>query len=257
VNARLDAEAVALARAARTRRPIAPLTQRLPGLSVADAYAIQRAGIARRLVDGARIVGHKVGLTSRAMQQQLGVDRPDYGVLLDDMIVEENDGLNMGRLVAPRVEAEIAFDLAKPLRGPEVDIDQVLEATSTVRAALEVIDSRIADWQITFEDTIADNASSALVVLGPPVAVDGIDLVAEHVTLTVGTGTVSGNGEAVLGHPAQGVAWLARTLADHGEGLRAGDLILPGAMAAAIPIARGDIVNAAWTSLGQLQVPVR
>lgn len=252
-----EAEAAALTEAARTRRPLAPLSERLPDLSEEAAYAIQQAGASARAAAGARVVGRKVGLTSAAMQEMLGVDRPDYGVLFDDMLIEPGAGIEAGRLLAPRIEAEIAFDLARPLEGPDVDVEQVLAATATVRPALEVIDSRIADWRISFEDTIADNASSALVVLGAPIPIDGFDAAAETVTVAIGDRAVSGDGAAVLGHPAEAVAWLARTLADHGEALREGDVVLPGAMAAALPFAPGDVVVARWATLGELEVTVR
>jgi 2-oxopent-4-enoate hydratase len=252
-----EATASALAEAARLRRPIAPLTRQDGGLTAEDAYAIQRAGAQLRTAAGARIVGHKVGLTSEAMQRMLGVDQPDYGVLLDDMIVQAEDGLDSQALIAPRVEAEIAFVLGRRLAGPDVTAATVLDATEAVRPALEVIDSRIADWQIAFEDTVADNASSALVVLGAPVALGETDLAAEGATLRVGDQESAGRGEAVLGHPAEAIAWLVRTLSRYGESLEAGEVVLPGAMAAALPIAQGDRIDATWTTIGKLEVAVR
>jgi 2-keto-4-pentenoate hydratase len=237
-----------------TREPVAPLTERRAGVTVDDAYEVQRAGIALR---GGRIVGRKVGLTSQAMQEMLGVDQPDYGVLLEDMVVDAAVGIAHDRLVAPRVEAEIAFELATPLQGTGVGVDDVLTATAHVRPALEIIDSRIADWRIAIEDTIADNASSALVVLGDAVPADGFDAESEVATVTVGGREVSGPGRAVLGHPALAVAWLARTLAARGEGLRAGDVVLPGAVAAALPFEAGDVVRAAFSTLGDLEVTIR
>jgi 2-keto-4-pentenoate hydratase len=250
-------EATVLLRAAETRQPVAPSSERWPGLTIDDGYRIQRALIDRRIAAGARIVGRKVGLTSAAMQEMLGVDQPDYGVLLDDMVRSHPAEVVRDELVAPRVEAEIAFEIEAPLFGPEVSLEDVLAATARVRPALEIIDSRVADWRIAIADTIADNASSAQVVLGAAVPATGLDLAAEVATVTIGDRSVSGPGSAVLGHPANAVAWLARTLAVHGEGLRPGDIVLPGAVAAALPFERGDVIHARFSTLGDLEVPVR
>jgi 2-keto-4-pentenoate hydratase len=154
------------------------------------------------------------------------------------------------------VEAEIAFHLDAPLSGPDVTVDDVLAATGHVSAALEIIDSRVADWKITIADTIADNASSGLVLLGEPVPVADVDLQAETATVTVGEATVTGAGAAVLGHPAEAVAWLVRTLAPRSEGLEAGEFVIPGAVAAALPFTRGDVLRATYTTLGELEVTV-
>jgi 2-keto-4-pentenoate hydratase len=250
-------EARLLLEALRTREPVLPPRERIPGLTIDDAYAVQRELIRLRAAAGARVVGRKVGLTSLAMQEMLGVDQPDYGVLLDEMVVPSEEGVNRSELIAPRIEAEIAFVLERPLGGPDVGIDDVLAATAAVRPALEVIDSRVADWRIAIEDTIADNASSGLVVFGPPMAPGDLDLVAERATVTVGEASVSGTGDAVLGHPAEGVAWLARTLARHGEALEAGELVIPGAMARALPFQAGDVVRASYSTLGAIEVAVR
>lgn len=250
-------EATVLLRAAETRQPVAPSSERWPGLTIDDGYRIQRALIDRRIAAGARIVGRKVGLTSAAMQEMLGVDQPDYGVLLDDMVRSHPAEVVRDELVAPRVEAEIAFEIEAPLSGPEVSLEDVLAATARVRPALEIIDSRVANWRIAIADTIADNASSAQVVLGAAVPATGLDLAAEVATVTIGDRSVSGPGSAVLGHPANAVAWLARTLALHGEGLRAGDIVLPGAVAAALPFESGDVIHARFSTLGDLEVAVR
>jgi 2-keto-4-pentenoate hydratase len=253
----IRAEARRLLDAERARRPIGPPSARHPGLTIADAYAIQSEGIELRRHAGARRVGRKVGLTSQAMQEMLGVHQPDYGVVLDTMVLDAADGIDAARLIAPRVEAEIGFVLARPVGSPQTTVDDVLAATSHVRPALEIIDSRVADWQIAIADTIADNASSGLVILGPEMPIDQIDVVAEHVTVTVGDASVQGSGEAVLGHPAEAVAWLARTLAQHGERLEAGEWVIPGAVAAALPFAAGDAVTASYSTLGTLEVDVR
>jgi 2-keto-4-pentenoate hydratase len=251
------AEAQRLWEAMRCRTPIAPPRERVHGLTIDGAYAVQRELIALCCADGARRVGRKVGLTSAAMQEMLGVDQPDYGVLLDSMVVEAQHGIDSSRLIAPRVEAEIAFEIGRDLAGPEVSVDEVMAATDAVRPALEVIDSRVADWRIAIEDTIADNASSGLAVFGPPRPVADVDLLSESATVQVGGESVSGRGEAVLGHPAAAVAWLVRALAGHGEGLRAGELVLPGAVARALPFTAGDSIRAAFSTLGTIEVEAR
>jgi 2-oxopent-4-enoate hydratase len=253
----IQAEAAILLTALRDSSAVAPPSDRLTGLTIDDAYAIQRALIAQRCAAGARAVGRKVGLTSAAMQEMLGVDQPDYGVLLDDMVVADGATIDGGGLIAPRIEAEIAFVLGRDLAGSDVTIDDVLAATVAVRPALEVIDSRVADWRIAIEDTIADNASAALVVLGDERDPADVDLVAEVATVQIGEAIEQGRGDAVLGHPAAPVAWLAGILDRHGEGLVAGEIILPGAMARALPIAPGDTIVARYRTLGMIEVAVR
>jgi 2-keto-4-pentenoate hydratase len=250
-------EARLLLEALRARKPVPPPRERIPDLTIDGAYDVQRELIRLRMAHGARRIGRKVGLTSVAMQEMLGVDQPDYGVLLDDMVVDPGEDIDRSQLIAPRVEAEIAFVLDRPLKGNSVGVDDVLAATGAVRPALEVIDSRVADWRIAIEDTIADNASSGLVVFGPPKPLGDLDLVGERATVTVGQDSVSGSGEAVLGHPAEGVAWLVRTLARHGEGLEAGEIVIPGAVARALPFDAGDVVCASFSTLGDLVVKVR
>ena len=147
-------------------RPVPPLTERNPALGVADAYAIQQINLGRALAAGATLVGRKIGLTSEPMQKLLGVDEPDFGYILDSMLVPDCGTIVRSRMCAPRVEPEIAFRLSRPLSGPGVTIDDVLDATEYVAAALEIVDSRIDDWRITLPDTVADNASSGMVVLG-------------------------------------------------------------------------------------------
>jgi 2-keto-4-pentenoate hydratase len=237
-----------------TRVPIEPVRDAVHGLTLDDAYEIQRHLIDLRLAAGARRVGRKVGLTSKAMQEMLGVDQPDFGVLLDTMVVPAASGFEAASLIAPRAEPEIGFVLSAPLEGNAVDANDVLDATASVCAAIEIIDSRIAEWRIGIEDTVADNASSALVVLGEMHPLNGIDLAAERVTISVGATSERGDGAAVLGHPAEAVAWLARTLWHHGECLEAGDVVLPGAMTRALPFAAGDMIQASFTTLGELSV---
>lgn len=243
--------------AGRIVRPIPPLTGRDGALTIDDAYAIQSHLIALREADGARRVGRKIGLTSHAMQDMLGVDQPDYGVLLDDMVVEAGGVIDTSMLIAPRAEAEIAFILDAAVAGPDVTAEEVLAVTRAVCPALEIIDSRIVDWRIAIQDTIADNASSALYVLGDEMPVDAVDLACETMVLTVGGEHVEGRGDAVLGHPAEPIAWLARTLAPRGESLVAGDVVLPGALARALPFVSGDAIRAEFATLGTVEVTAR
>jgi 2-keto-4-pentenoate hydratase len=163
--------------------PIAPLTERYPGLDVADAYAIQQINLTRRLNGGRSLVGHKIGLTSEPMQMLLGVDEPDFGYILDDMVLRDGSAVSAARFCAPRVEPEVAFLLHRPLRGPGVTVDEVHAATEAVAVALEIVDSRIADWKLTLADTVADNASSGAVVIGDWVPWDGLNLATARASL--------------------------------------------------------------------------
>jgi 2-keto-4-pentenoate hydratase len=250
-----------LDRAERERLAIPPLTDTYPGLSVQDAYAVQAATLRRKLGDGqTRLIGRKVGLTAKAMQEQLGVNEPDFGFLLNTMLVASGGTLSRATLLQPRVEPEIAFYLARDLRGPGLTSQDVLAATRGVAPALEIVDSRIKDWKIKLADTIADNGSSARAVVGAEVPLGDLDLAAVSVTLSrnsepAGTGT----GAAVLGHPAEAVAWLANALAAFGDDdiLRAGQLVLPGAMCASVFAHQGDQFVAQFEGLGQVSVHFR
>lgn len=252
----VDEVAAVLDAAARDRRAVPPPVESWPGLTVADAYAIQRATIRRRLAAGATVRGHKVGLTSLAMQRQLGIDTPDFGHLLSDMEVADGGRVPRDRFLAPRVEIEIAFRLGRPLKGPGVTPDEVRAATAEVHAAIEIIDSRVADWRIGLVDTVADNASSGAYVLaahGRPV--DAVDLTAVAGVLRVnGVDAAAGTGAAVLGDPARAVAWLADTLAGFGDGLDAGEIVLSGACTAAVAVAAGDTVEGEFDGLGRVAV---
>jgi 2-oxopent-4-enoate hydratase len=238
--------------AERDRVAVEALTTEHPDLSIEDAYAVQALNVERRIADGARVLGRKVGLTSAPMQQMLGVDEPDYGVLLDDMFVEEGDDVPLQRLIAPRVEAEIAFVLRDDLAGPGVSSVAALGAIAGALPALEIIDSRVADWKITLVDTVADNASSGMVVLGARVTpVEQLDLRLLGMAVSRnGVPADSGAGAAVLGNPVRCVAWLANKLAAFGASLRAGDIILAGALHRAIAIEDGDVVRAEFAHLG-------
>jgi 2-keto-4-pentenoate hydratase len=232
--------------------PVEPLTKRHPGLGIEDAYAIQSLNIDRQVAAGARICGRKVGLTSLPMQQMLGVDEPDYGVLLDRMMVEDGDEIAMDRLLQPRIEAELAFVMERDLAGPGITAARALTAIAGALPALEIVDSRVADWQIKLVDTVADNASSGLVVLGGNVRkVTDIDLRLTGVAVTRhGELADTGAGAAVLGNPARCVAWLANKLASFGASLQAGDVILPGAVHRMIDVTPGDMFRAEFAHLG-------
>ena len=252
----LQETAALLDRAEQSRVPLPPLSQEYPTLTPAQAYAIQSAWLDLKLAKGAHIIGRKIGLTSRAMQELLGVDQPDYGFLLDSMAVSSDSTLSRTDFLLPRIEPEIAFWLAKDLKGPGITADAVLAATRGVSPALELVDSRIAKWQIKLPDTIADNASSARVIVSEQIVpLDGLDLAAEAVTLTRnGVEVGSGNGAAVLGHPAEAVAWLANKLAEYGIAIMAGQLVLPGAMCAAATVASGETYRAVFTTIGEVSV---
>lgn len=245
-----------LRRAEHYVAPVDPLSRLLPGLDLADAYAIQQDNIDRRLADGASVVGHKVGLTAAAMQQLLGVDQPDFGQLLDDMVHRDGSTVLAARYCAPRIEPEICFRLARRLRGPDVTVEEVLDATEAVAPALEIVDSRIRDWKITLVDTVADNASSAGLVCGPwtPTAY-APDLAAVTADLIIdGEQVASGSGREVLGHPAAAVAWLANTLAAFGTALEPGHVVLPGTMTTAPFVGAGQKVEARFGALGPVSV---
>jgi 2-keto-4-pentenoate hydratase len=222
-----DEAAELLYAAQESRAPIEPLSQRFPGLNVADAYAIQQINLSRCMAEGHILIGHKIGLTSKPMQTLLGVDEPDFGYILDDMVMTNGSAVPASLFCAPRVEPEVAFLLREPLRGPEVTVDDVRTATEAVAVALEVVDSRIADWKLTLPDTVADNASSGAVVLGEWIPFDdGLDLTTARASLSLnGTDIDSGVGAAVMGDPAAAVAWLANALAPFGTEIQPGQFV--------------------------------
>ena len=250
----VDKAAAALLDAYATRTAIAPLTVTYPDITLADAYAIQLAQVDRWTGGGVVVKGHKVGLTSAAMQRQLGVDQPDYGHLTGSMFHLDSAPIDTGRFLQPRIEPEIAFVLGRPLSGPGVTAAQAVSAVDFVLPALEIIDSRIADWKITLADTIADNASSGGVVLGTrPVRLDALDLAMSGCLLHKnGLLEQTGAGGAVLGSPVNALVWLANTLGERGVTLEAGHVVLPGSITAAIPVAAGDTVTAAFAGVGSV-----
>lgn len=236
--------AARLAVASASGRPCRPVRD-LIGDDADLAYAVQAAGIAARTSGGARIVGRKVGLTSAAVQAQLGVDQPDFGVLLDVMQVSAGGTVPHGVLLQPRIEAEVAFILSRDLPGWSTDQD-VRAAIAHACAALEIVDSRVADWDITFADTVADNGSSGMFVISDSrLAVETTPPVNVEMVMTVDGEVVStGNGAACLGDPLAALAWLARTAASYGEPLRAGDVVLSGALGPMVHVRPGTTVEA-------------
>jgi 2-keto-4-pentenoate hydratase len=238
------------------RAPIGPLTERYPGLDVADAYAIQQVNLSRRLRDGRTLVGHKIGLTSQPMQRLLGVDEPDFGYILDDMVLAHGAVAPVARFCAPRIEPEVAFLLRRPLRGPMVTADDVRAATEAVAVALEIVDSRIADWRLTLPDTVADNASSGAVVLGDWVPYsDRIDLPSARASLSLNEAEIDvGVGSAVLGDPAVAVAWLANALAAFGTEILPGEFVMSGSFTTAAFVRPGDHAAATISGLGTVSL---
>jgi 2-keto-4-pentenoate hydratase len=254
-DSRLKYVADSLAGAERDRKAIDPPAAQ-SNLSAADAYRIQMINVERAIAAGRRIVGRKIGLTSLAMQKMMGVNEPDFGHLFADMMLTSGCECPVSSLMIPRVEPEIAFVLSRELRGPGLTRAAVMAATKYVTPALEIIDTRIRDWKITLADTIADNASSARVVLGDvQTAPTTHDLAAISMALEKnGVKVEEGVGSAVLGHPAEPLAWLANKLAEFGQTLAAGSVVIPGALCRAVDVTAGDSITAHFGPLGAVSV---
>lgn len=238
-----------------TGKPIEQITKRHQGLNIQDAYAIQLLNKDRALTDGKHITGKKIGRTSLAMQQSLGVDQPDFGFLYDSMDATHTGAIPNGALQQPRVEGELAFVLKAPLKG-KVTAEEVRAATAYVVPAIEVVASRIKDWKLTIVDTIADNASCGMYVLGNhKVNPEEVDLRQVAMTLSKDGEVVnSGLGSAVMGDPAEAVAWLAHCLGQYGVTLDAGDVVLSGALSAAVPALPGQSFACDFGDLGCVTV---
>jgi 2-oxopent-4-enoate/cis-2-oxohex-4-enoate hydratase len=238
----------------RTRLPVEPLTERDPELTLEQAYRIQEYVIGRRLALGDRIIGKKIGLTSRVVQRALGVSEPDFGQLLASMVA--TDTIVTAGLLQPRAEGEIAFLLERDLAGPGVSNADVLRATASVMPCFEIVDSRIRDWRIRLPDTVADNASAGMLVLGDR-AVDPktLDLSTCGMVLEKnGVLECTGAGAAALGSPVACVAWLVNTLGRFGMPLRAGEIVLSGSLGALIPVAAGDHLQLSIGGIGSASV---
>jgi 2-keto-4-pentenoate hydratase len=252
----IDALADSLARAEERCSPIEPLTALHPELTVDEAYAIQRSSMLARLGRGAVVRGHKVGLTAKVMQDLFGIGEPDFGHLLSDMFEFEGAELPLSRFISPRVEIEPAFILGSPLRGPGLTVADSIRATQYIVASIEIIDSRIRDWDIKLGDTIADNGSSKAVVLGGrPVRLADIEIRNLAAHLYVDDELVeTGNTSAILGSPLTAVTWLANKLGSQGVTLEEGHVVLPGTCIRAVTANRPMHIRGTFDALGSVEV---
>jgi 2-keto-4-pentenoate hydratase len=250
--------AKALYKARAERVPIPPFTDADPTLGMDDGYAIQRELTALLVADGDSVIGYKAGLTSAAMQNMFGVNTPDYGPVLASTVRADGAALSSGAFIAPKVEAEIVFRLAKPLAGPGVTVRQARAAIGEAIAGLEIVDSRIENWRIRLADTIADLASNGAAAFGNPVKATA-DLNYRLVGMAFsrnGELVATGAGAAALGDPVGVVAWLANVLSGHGVVLEAGQTIMTGALHAAVPLSPGDTFTAEFDHLGSITLRV-
>lgn len=244
--------------ALRERRTLSPLTSRHPDLSIEEAYRISLRMLERRTAEGERVVGKKIGVTSKAVQDMLGVHQPDFGFLTNVMEMSNGASVSLAeqRLIQPRAEGEIAFRLKQDLRGPGISAEDVLDATDYVSACFEIVDSRIDDWTIKIQDTVADNASCGVFVVGEErVDPRSLDLAAAAMTVwRNGEEVAQGLGSAVQGHPAAAVAWLANTLGEFGIPFLAGEMILSGSLAPLLPIVSGDEYTLRISGIGDAAI---
>jgi 2-oxopent-4-enoate/cis-2-oxohex-4-enoate hydratase len=256
-QARIEAHGEALYTALVERRTIAPLTTQAPAITIDDAYRVSLDLLARRTAAGERVVGKKIGVTSQAVMSMLNVHQPDFGFLTDRMIYGTGAEIPLREtLIQPRAEGEIAFLLKHDLAGPGVTVAEVLRATEVVMPCFEIVDSRITDWKIKIEDTIADNASCGVVVLGDrALAPTALDLSTCGIVVWLNGEIIStGAGAAALGSPLNSVCWLANTLGRRGMGLAAGEIILSGSLVPLQPVAPGDSMHLAIGGLGACAV---
>ncbi len=254
MSVQVRAAAKRLRVAALSGYPCAPVRDLIDADDAGWAYRVQQETTHARVRSGARVVGRKIGLTSVAVQQQLGVDQPDFGVLFDDMDASGCELIQFDRLLQPQAEAEIAFVLGDDLVGGPLDEVQIRAAVACASPAIEIVDSRIADWDISYADTVADNASSGLFVLGDQqVELDSFDPVTADMTMSLnGEVVATGRGSASLGSPLSALTWLARTARDFGDPLRAGQIVLSGALGPMVPIGPGASLVASITGLGDV-----
>ena len=252
------AAASILYEARRTGIPVEPFTDNDPSLGLADGYAVQQHLVRMLLADGDRISGYKVGLTSKPMQQMIGLDSPDYGPVLASTVYPSGAEVPLRRFIQPRIEAEIVFVLGERLEGPGISVADASRATAGVAAAMEIIDSRIAGWRIKLADTVADLASNGAVAISSRIVpLAGLDTRLIGMLLTRnGELAETGAGAAALGDPLRVVAWLANMLGEHGIALEPGHLVMTGSMHAAVPMAAGDVFRADFDRLGPVTVRV-
>lgn len=242
--------------AEKDRAPVEPITDRIPEITVPEAYAVQIQTVESKIAAGAVIVGKKIGLTAKAMQDMFGVREPDYGHILNTAIIMEGQPVSIANLIQPRLESEICFLLKKDLRGPGVTTAEVLAATVGVMPSFELIDSRFKNWKMKIQDTVGDNASNAGVVLGGRLTpVDDVDLRLIGLVLERDGEIVStAAGAAVWGNPAQAVAWLANKLGEYGIILHAGEFIMSGSLTAAFDVKANSVFRATFDRLGSVAV---
>jgi 2-oxopent-4-enoate/cis-2-oxohex-4-enoate hydratase len=239
-----------------SRTPVAPLTEREPDITIEDAYRIQLRMIERRVAAGERVIGKKIGVTSKVVQDMLKVDQPDFGQLLSGMVFNEGEAVSVAKLIQPKAEAEVAFVLSRDLTGPGVTAADVLRATDFVMPCFEIVDSRIRDWKIKIQDTVADNASCGVFSLG------GVRRSPRELDLALAGMVLEKNGEivststgaSVQGSPVNAVAWLANTLGRLGIALKAGDVILSGSQSPLVPVKAGDSFTCSVGGLGSTSV---
>ena len=254
-------KARALYEARQSRQQIEPFTDADPDLGMADGYAVQQELVKLLLADGDRIVGYKVGLTSKPMQKMIGVDTPDYGPVLGSTVYADGDAVPVSAFIQPKIEAEIAFVLGSTLAGPGVSVLDARRAIAGMTAAVEIVDSRFADWRIRLADTVADLASNGAVAISSRVVpLEGVETLIPRLIGMVltrqGDLVDTGAGAAALGDPVRVVAWLANTLGSMGAKLEAGHLVMTGALHAAVPMRAGDVFRAEFDRLGPLTVRV-
>lgn len=238
------------------RRPVAPLISREPEITIEDAYRIQEALVARRLAAGETVVGKKIGATSRPVQEMLGVYQPDFGILLSGMVYQEGDTIDLSQMIQPKAEAELAFVLKEDLKGPGITAMDVIRATDYVLPCFEIVDSRITDWKLKIQDTVADNASCGVYVLGKTKGDPRkLDITLAGMVLEKNGELYStGVGAAVQGSPANAVAWLANTLGELGIPFKAGEVILSGSQSTLVPVVDGDELVCTVGGLGSCRV---
>jgi 2-keto-4-pentenoate hydratase len=258
VTAAAREKARALYEARRTRRPIAPFTDREPHLTMADGYAIQRELVPMLLADGDKIIGYKVGLTSPPMQRLIGVDRPDFGPVLASTRYNDGDTVRLDRFIAPKIEAEITFVMGNGLQGPGVTLARARSAVAAAAASMEIVDSRIENWRIKLADTVADLASNGAAVIADEfVPLDGVDPRLVGMVMTRNGELIdTGAGAAALGNPLEVVVWLANVLGEQGLSLGPGDVVMTGALHAAVPLAAGDRFLAEFDRIGTVALQI-
>ena len=254
MNNVIEQAAERLWQAHASSQPCAPVRDLIGATDVAAAYAVQQINTERWINQGRRLVGRKIGLTSKAVQKQLGVDQPDFGMLFADMCVADGEAIDISRIIQPKIEAEIALVIERPLTHAKHTVADIINATAYALPALEIVGSRVANWDIRLTDTIADNASSGLFVLGSrPVRLDAFDIINCGMLMERRGDQVSiGAGAACLGNPLHAAVWLADVMAKVGNPLQAGDIIMTGALGPMVVAAAGDVFEARIEGLGQV-----